>query len=540
MRVRVWSALVMVMGLGCGGISPTTMEFVEITPEQPRIGDIVTVRFRLLDNRGLPLAGTEVDFKLQSPNAAVSLSPATVQSQRGTGFAETQLQASSRVNSVIVVATSGDRTVVSRPITFAGSVPNRSQLTFQCGALAGEGSGGVHAIGVYDQTRTMIAGIQLKCTAHVGDRNGDGIEGALVSFMTEAGTIGPSQISMSNIIGDATVLYKSSLPLPKDVEPENFTWTPLVGDKQTGEYVAPLWMHPFEWVPTPIELPRPPPGASPREPNRMDSVPNRRKPDGTQQRLNPRDNLVTMIAVTSGEEAFQDTNNNGIWDEKNGPEPFEDLTEPFVDSNDNGTWDADERFIDVNNDGEWTGKNNRWDPNTLIWRAERILWTGIPSRWEATGSSPTIGQATNTTPPGPIVFECPQSGVCNQAQPRGGGFFYRLAVIISDPWYNSIAQNGEADGCGTRDAAAVGGAGAPVLVQPFGDGRGGIAFTYPAGQFLELTIRDSRDPTRPPADQTPRRSPISFSVPISCTFTASPESPLETRFTFGAINGTIE
>jgi hypothetical protein len=539
MRVRVWSALVMVMGLGCGGISPTTMEFVEITPEQPRIGDIVTVRFRLLDNRGLPLAGSTVDFKLQSPSAGVTLSPTSVVSQRGSGFAEAQLQASARVNSVIVVATSGDKTVVSRPITFAGSVPSHSQLTFQCGPIAGEGTGGVHAIGAYDQTRNLIAGIQLKCTAHVGDRNGDGIEGALISFLTEAGTIGPTQVSMANLVGDATVLYKTSLPLPKDVEPDNFTWTPPQGLTQTGEYLAPLWMHPFEWVPNPVLFPRPRPGMNPREPNRLDSVPNRRKPDGTQQRLNPRDNLVTMIAVTSGEEAFQDNNNDGIWQDT---EPFEDLTEPFVDSNDNGTWDADERFIDVNGDRQWSGKNGKCDMSTLIWRAERILWTGIPSQWEAELPSPTFGISASSPPP-PIAFVCRGGNPCSQATPNGTNLgFYTLDVIVSDPWYNSIAQNAESDGCGVKEPMGLGAGDPPVIAQVLGLSMGGsVAFTYPAGQFVRMTIRDARDPDKPPADQTPVRNPaLPFTVPIACTYTASPESELAVTFVVGSVSGTIE
>ncbi|MCA2976898.1 MAG: hypothetical protein INH37_01295 [Myxococcaceae bacterium] len=542
MRARVLVGLWLVAGLGCGGVAPTTMEFVEITPAQPRIGEIVTVRFRLLDERGTPLAGAQVDFKLQSPNGGVSLSPATASSVRGTGFAETQLQASARVNSVIVVATSGSKTVSSPPITFAGAVPNQAQFTFQCGKIGGEGTGGVHAIHAYDVARNLLAGIKLDCTAHVGDRNGDGVEGALISFLTEAGTIGPTEVSASNVVGDATVLYKTSLPLPKDVDPENFTWTPTQGERQTGEYLAPLWMLPFEGVPNPIIFPRPNPAPNPREPNRVDSVPNRRKPDGTQQRLNPRDNLVTMIAVTSGEEAFTDSNNNGQWDRE---EPFEDLTEPFVDSDDDGTWDPDERFIDVNGDKAWTGKNGTYDPNTLIWRAERILWTGVPSVWEGQAPSPTFG-VTNQSPPGPISFVCPgaTSTFCSQASPANSTVgFYALDVYLADPWYNAPAQNGDDDGCGVTKAQGVGSPGdPPVLVQTLGlSGEGSRAFVYPAGLSVRLTIMDARDPDATAMTQIPpRRPPVVFTVPLACRFTASQKDALRNTIVLGQVSGTIE
>jgi hypothetical protein len=544
MRVRGLLALVAVMALGCGGVAPSTMEFVEITPAQPRIGEIVTVRFRLLDNRGIPLAGTTVDFRLQSPNGGVSLSPTSTQSLRGSGFAETQLQASSRVNSVIVVATAGDRSVVSPPITFAGAVPNQGQMTFQCGPIGGQSTGGVHAIHAYDVSRNLIAGIKLDCTAHVGDRNGDGVEGALVSFLTEAGTIGPTEVSVSNVIGDATILYKTSLPLPKDVEPENFTWTPPQGERQTGEYLAPLWMLPFEWVPNPIVFPRPQPSMNPREPNRADSVPNRRKPDGSMQRLNPRDNLVTMIAVTTGEEAFVDSNNNGQWDSD---ETYEDLTEPFVDTNDNGTWDPDERYIDVNGDKTWTGKNGRYDPSTLIWKAERILWTGVPSPWEGVGSSPTF-DLVNQFPPGPINFVCPSS-YCSQASPaqQSPGMpvgFYTFDLLLADPWYNSPAQNGDEDGCGVTTAQGVGNPGdPPVLVQTLGlgFGMGAKAFVYPAGLYVRVAVKDARDPNAPPIEQIPpRRPPVIFTAPVTCSFTASPQDDLVNIINLGEISGTIE
>lgn len=547
MRLRVLAAGLLACVTGCGpDLGPATMEFVEFSPAQPKIGDIVTVRFKLNDDRGLPLAGQKVSFKLQNANPAVTLGPVDVSSLKGSGFAETQIQASTRVSSVIVVATAGPKVVVSPPVSFAGATPHGGQLTFQCGPVAGPASGGRHAIGAYDLDRGLIAGITLNCIAHVGDRNGDGLPNVVVSFLTEAGTIGPSESTSTDVVGNASVLYKTSLPLPKDVEPDNFTWTPLNDETHTGEYLAPLWMEPWNWVANPVQFPPPMPAANPREPSRLEQVPGRKNKDGSQIRMNPRDNLVSMIAVTTGEEAFTDFNNDGICQE--GVEPYVDLTEPFVDTNDNGTHDDDERFIDVNNDRKWNGKNGKWDSSTLIWVQERILWTGVPHPvHDAVPPSPVVSQAS-VSPPAPIAFTCPAAvavgAPCGAATPNGGmpPSYARVTLRLADPWYNSIAQNGDSDGCAVVDSTGAGEDNSPVRAAPYGGSviNGGFAFNYPAGRTIDVTIKDSRDPNLPLSQQVPKRIAIPWTLPITCTFSASPNDTYTTRIGLTEINGTIE
>ena len=541
MRLLVLAGVMSVSVLpGCGAAAgPATMEFVEVLPPQPRIGDVVTVRFKLLDARGVPLAGSTVDFKLGSANSAssgVKLNPTSAVSIRGSGYAETQIVASSRVNSVIVTATAGDKQVSSPPITFAGSVPNGRQLTFQCGPIAGDGSGGRHAIGAFDATRHLIAGSAIDCTAHVGDRNGDGVSDALVSFETEAGTIGATGISKVDLVGDATVLYKTSLPLPQDVAPDTFKWvTPSDDPLYTGEYLAPLWMHPFEWVEDPRSLALSGSRAfTLREPRRPDPI--RLKLDGIRYENNPRDNLVSMIAVTSGEEGFTDKNNNGKYDEA-GPsgeaELFDDLTEPFVDNNDNGTWDSNERFIDVNGNKEWDGKNGKWDGNTLIWRQERLLWTGYPTTEDMIAVVPgVVGHRPvfNAASPATITLTCPgTSGPCAAAGPPVTVFAY-----LADPWFNSIAQNGDSDKCAidVEDKSPI---------KAAAETGSGFLFTYPAGQYLRFLISDARDPLAIGIEMVPRRSPpISFAATIRCIYTSAPKASYVLRLAVGNVTGTIE
>ena len=503
-----------VLGLvGCGG-EVATLEYVSITPPLPKIGEVATVQFKLTDYRGMPLAGKDVTFKLDTANAGVSLTPLSANSLKGSGIVETQLVASNRVASVRVIATAGGKEVSSPALSFAGSAANGRQFTFQCGKISGDGSGGVHAIGAYDQSRYLIAGVKLNCVAHVADRNGDGLNGALVSFVTEAGTIGPSESSVSDVVGNAEILYKTSLPMPKEVAPATFVWNPTNDETHTGEYLVPLWMEPYRWTTNPI-------GTfdvgipalvltNLQEPRRPDPI--RRRPDtGQPYQNNPRDNLVSMIAITQGEEGFTDSNNNGIFDTE---EAFDDLAEPFVDADDNGTWDADEKFIDVNNDGKWNGKNGKWDQNTTLWVAERIIWTGIPNGEDA------VLSATNPVPcirgvkgvGGPIEVSC--------------NGFAEVDYLIADPWWNGLARNNEGDGCSS---------GSTDVVDVIG-GDTGAAFTYSNVTRFNFLLKDKLDrkptpmlsPPQPTCNVPPGNACTpsgpdcwNFKVQVVCKFTAS-------------------
>jgi hypothetical protein len=507
MRMRLW--LLAVAATACGE-PPATIEFVDVTPAHPRIGEIATVRFKLTDYRGVPQAGTSVKFSMVSPVPGVSLTPTMAMSIKGDGTVSTQVVASATAKAVTIAADAGGgKVAVSPPIAFAGTVATSTQLTFQCGPLAGDGSGGIHALGAYDQSRHLIAGVKVYCTAHTGDRNGDGVPGVQVLFYTEAGTIGPSETSLTDVIGNATILYKTSLPLPKEVDPGTFVWNPPNDATHTGEYLAPLWMEPFSWTTNPLatELTGVPAfnANSLQEPRRRDPV--RRLSSNTMVMPlnNPRDNLVTMIAVTNGEEGFVDANGNGNFDSG---ESFDDLTEPFVDSNDNATWDSDERFIDGNNNGVWDGKNGTWDANTYIWRQERILWTGMP--YDALLDM----EQDDLSPPEP-VFGLPRP----PAAPLMCRGTQRFVAYIADPWFNSLAQNDESDGCSEGTSTKN------VKFVP-GGSLTGIAFTYPPLRMVTFGVEDNL-----PRDAVPGGPPYTcnmagtqvYEAQANCKFTASPE-----------------
>ena len=556
MRSSLLALLTVVPMSACGPAGPAVLQFKEISPTAPRLGEVVTVRFLLLDSRGMPAEGQSVDFRLQDARDGVTLSPTSVSSLKGSGYAETQLVVTGRVNSVVVVAVAGTKQVATPPISFAGTVPSGRQLTFQCGAIAGDASGGIHAIGAWDETRHLIAGVKVKCTAHTGDRNGDGVPDALVSFLTEAGAIGPTETTVSDVVGNATIMYKTSAPFPIDVTPTKFSWAPTNDATHTGAYVAPLWMHPFEWVADPYAAVTPNPVSNPPnypegrnnsldEPRRLDPI--RKHSDGTRYENNARDNLVTMIAVTSGEEGFTDLNNNGTWDDG---EPFDDLTEPFVDSNDDGTWTADdpitstreERYIDVNGNGVWDGKNGQWDANTLIWVQERILWTGVPSGEDALRQIVDNGRTVNVQPSyGPVTgthFDLRCQGavgdLCYQARLGPGVANAHVVLFLADPWFNSIARDTTGDGCAFNLAGT-----APVQLKDAATDQTGMAYTYPAGQILQFSVGDARDPNA--KEQIPKRPfPIDWEVGLSCKYTGSPIQGQVTNVTVGGVSGTID
>jgi hypothetical protein len=511
MRLGLASCVVLAgaVWLACSPPPPATLEFVDLSPPNPRLGEITTLRFRATDSRGLAQAGTTVTFREQSDVPGVTIITQEAVTNVGDGIASMQIVATGRVASVVIVATADDKVAVSPPISFAGSTASAKQFTFQCGKFSGDASGGLHALGAFDETRYLIAGVKARCIAHVADRNGDGIAGSQVSFITEAGTVGPNATSVSDVVGNAEILYKTSYPLPLETDPGVFSFTTNNDATHTGEFLAPLWMHPFYWAENPIrdygtiinpQDPRP-------EPRRLD-------PLRANKVNNPRDNLVAMIAVTTGEESFEDNNNNGTFDVG---EPFADLTEPFVDYNDNATWDNNERFVDTNGNGRWDGKNGQYDASTLIWVQERIIWTGWPH---------PVDRQESAINPVPIVRQLeplPGTSVALGHFGQQGATF-----LLADPWYNRLGQNAEGDGC---SEGAIG----PVKVENLPKG---VAFTYPSFSIERYVIRDTHDPSGvPPPPAFP--SPIGFEVNAACKYTASQEDGHEVIVPAPTITGTV-
>jgi cysteine-rich repeat protein len=112
--------------------------------------------------------------------------------------------------------------------------------------------------------------------------------------------------------------------------------------------------------------------AAPVDVDPMITEPSRTGPLG--ETFNPRDGVVSLLAITRGSEAFDDLNLNGVRDPD---EPFMDLDEPFLDVDDDEVFTAGmDEFFDANGDGEWTPANGEYDLDTYLSVQTKIVWTG--------------------------------------------------------------------------------------------------------------------------------------------------------------------
>ena len=188
--------------------------------------------------------------------------------------------------------------------------------------------------------RDPLPDIKVRCTLNAQTRDGQTIGAAALqpSFRTEAGAITPLVDDSS---GELVFIYspKGGNTTPRDVPPDPSTGEPSYNDL-----------------------------------------------NGIQR--NPRDGLVTLVAIVEGEEAYEDLNGNGRYD---AGEPFTDTAEPWVDSDDDDGWATGEEFIDSNGNGRWDAGNGKWDSRTKLMAIYKILWTGKVDNTPSTSRIESFG-----------------------------------------------------------------------------------------------------------------------------------------------------
>src|SRR6185295_17348067 len=134
----------------------------------------------------------------------------------------------------------------------------------------------------------------------------------------------------------------------------------------------------------------------------------------------------------------------------------------------------------------------------------RIIWTGVPAAQDIGDANfPVFGQVS------PVVS--------NPAFLITHTNFQEYKFALSDPWFNSLAQNGSTDGCGIPNIDGT----KLVNVNPTKWARG-IRFTYPSFTTLSTIVSDAHDQLKNPPDPA-YGSPLGFSIPAVCQFTASPD-----------------
>jgi len=328
-----------------------------------------SIAYLVTDSLGIPVPGITVNFALQAPALGITLLKTSAVSDLN-GVVSTAYNSGSQVGVTVITATVAT-TGASAPQTVAvrGAKPSANGFYFHCEHAA---------LPVY----TTIAEFEtMICTVRLTDRYGNrvGIP-TVVSFATEAGAIAASVTTKGFDVASPDDLAEGTATV---------TFSSDMGNGNSPADVAPLG-------PTAAQFPF----ARGQEPSRtVGSL-----------TLNPRDQLVTIIAMTRGEEAFEDANGDGVF---SAGEAFVDQGDPFVDADDNGAYDAapasglpEIRFCGLNVDCSiYHGPNGTWDADTVIWKPTWVVFTaaGVASATSNTLSPPfpaTPGRVfdTGTTP----------------------------------------------------------------------------------------------------------------------------------------------
>jgi hypothetical protein len=350
--------------------------------------------FLVSDAYGSPVPNAQIDFS-QSQPALIGFNNTTGRSD-GAGIVSVGYSSGLEVGVTSISATFHSNAAIrgSHQVAVRGARPSASGFYFKCdhGNLP-----------VYN-TVTRLA--TMTCHVRLSDRFGNrvGIP-TPVNFATEAGAISASAVTKGFSFDNPTDPLEGTVDVtfttdmgnglgPADVDPL---------PASTSTYPSPRAAEPFH--------------------NQGSLV------------YNPRDQLVTLIAWTQGEEAFVDSNHNGKYDTG---ELFVDEGDPFIDANDDNVWDR------VVPNGQWEpyfcasvdatgicpayqGPNGQWDSLTTIWVPTWVVFGGSmqPTDTPSFGSA----QATQFSPP------CAEFG--SAPFKSGHSSIITAPVYVYDNWFNT-------------------------------------------------------------------------------------------------------
>ncbi len=385
--------------------------------------EVSEVKFQVIDNLGNPVVdGIKVDFTVSGPNGGEYVDPVSAGTKDG--YATTFLHAGKIASPVHVIASvqtdSGVINTSSQTIYIGSGKPSASHFS-----LASETSK-ANIMGL------LYYGLRARVTAYLSDRFGNFIPANTpISFFSEAGAITPG--SLTDNYGTASADIQTEKPYPLDVT--------YIGATYLDDYVV-----------------------------------------YNGKTHNQHDGVVTIIAVTEGEETFIDENGNGEYD---AGEPFIDLGEPYIDANDNGQFDQGEFYIDYNQNGMYDPPNGVWDNDTLIWTSTRMLFT----------SGVFVGPKGSGAYSNPLDFSSPLTNITIS---NGGYQIFWLRLV--DGNLNPLAS-------GTR-----------VSITVQSTGKGTPKYTPQEEKTLDGTTSGFYVTLADPDSNTQEANPVVFYVVVKLTY----------------------
>jgi hypothetical protein len=354
--------------------------------------------FLVVDSYGSPVPSTVVNFTQAQP-ALLTLGH-TSGTTDSSGKVVVDYAAGAQVGVSAIIATVNATTVTtSHTVAVRGAKPSAAGLYFRCA----KANIPIYTVITYLMTTT--------CEVRLTDRYGNRVGVATpVGFATEAGSISASAMTKP-----------FDYTNPTDPQEGTVTVT-FTADIANG-------FGPVDVDPLPAAATQYPIARTAAEPSRTTT-------GGLV--LNPRDQLVTLIAMVRGEEAFVDANKNGVYDVG---ELFVDQGDPYIDANDNNQYDAltEQRFCGGASCATYNGPNGVWDADRTIWAPTWVVFTGVP------------GAKPQTAPPLP-PSGCLDYSNNSAALPSSGSAVFNVV----DYWLNTGAS-------GTAYSASVVGSNPPTL-----------------------------------------------------------------------------
>ena len=286
--------------------------------------------FLVTDASGRPVPGATVTFG-QSQPALVTLAQASAVTG-GDGTVNVGYDAGPQVGITKITATvTATGASGSQPIAVRGAKPSASGFYFRCNRIN---------LPVYTTTLQYETS---ECTVRLSDRYGNRVGIATpVYFAAETGAISASAMTKPFDFNNPT-------------DPEEGTVTVTFSSDIAGGF-GPVETTPFAADAT--QFPKP------------------RWAEPFQGSANPRDQLVTIIAMVRGEEAFVDANLNGQYDSG---ELFADQGDPFIDANDDNAYDpvTEDRFCGGASCAAYNPPNGIWDSDRTIWAPTWVVFTEV-------------------------------------------------------------------------------------------------------------------------------------------------------------------